>query len=158
MEKITRKFLVKDLPDLEKKTPIHFERYFIESEDGKETRIQRRGEKFELETVIKDSGLNRIIEKADITEEEFNALKEESSKAIIRDSYLFSKNPKITIKEYHEKFDGLVRAEVDFKNESEANSFIPLEWFGEEITNSELGRDKKLIELSKEEFLSLLPE
>ena len=158
MEKITRKFLLKDLPDLEKKTPIHFERYFIEGDDGNETRIQRKGDKFELETILNDSGLSRIIEKAYITEEEFNSLKEESSKAIIRDSYLFSKNPKISIKVYHENFDGLVRAEVDFKDEAEAKSFVPLEWFGEEITNSDLGRDKKLIELSKEEFLSLLPE
>lgn len=33
-------------------------------------------------------------------------------------------------------FKGLVIAEVEFKSETEANNFIPLSWFGEDVTFS----------------------
>ncbi len=37
-------------------------------------------------------------------------------------------------------------------------SFIPLEWFGKEITDSLVGRDKSLISLNKEDFDNLILE
>lgn len=33
------------------------------------------------------------------------------------------------------KFDGLILAEVEFNSENEANSYIPPEWFGDDVSN-----------------------
>lgn len=34
------------------------------------------------------------------------------------------------------KFDGLILAEVEFETEADANSYIPPEWFAEDVSNS----------------------
>ncbi|MFH1399401.1 MAG: hypothetical protein ABIG95_04805 [Candidatus Woesearchaeota archaeon] len=100
--------------------------------------------------------MTRKTEKTEISKEEFEKLKRISTKAIIRDSYLFSDNPNISIKIYHGNYEGLVRAEVEFLSEKEARAFEPLEWMGEEITESDLGKDARLVKLGKHEFRELL--
>jgi hypothetical protein len=47
---------------------------------------------------------------------------------------------------------------VKFSSEGDAKSFEPLDWFGREITNSPLGKDRALINLSEEEFDELCVE
>ena len=156
MEEIERKFLVKEVPDLTGKQPIRYERYYLENSDKKERRIQRKGDKFELEELIEDSNLTRQKTKKQITEQEFKGLKKSASNAVIRDSSLISESPQMTLKVYHDKYDGLIRAEVEFSSEEEAKSFEVPNWFGKEITNSPLGRDSRLLKLSEEEFQSLI--
>ena len=51
-----------------------------------------------------------------------------------------------------------MRAEIEFKSEYEAQNFKPFDWMGREITNTMLGKDSKLVQLSKEEFKKLLKE
>lgn len=48
--------------------------------------------------------------------------------------------------------------EVEFSSEDEAKKYKPLDWFGEEITDSPLRKDKKLSQLSSKEFTQLLKE
>lgn len=157
MEKIERKFLVKEMPDISHLEPFHYERYILTSEAG-EKRIQKVGERYELEELEASSDLTRHSNKKTITKDEFKRLKQKSVASIKRDSYQISRNPNISIKVYQDVHKGLVRTEVEFKSEDEARNFKPLDWMGKEITTSPLGRDAKLVKLSKEEFASLIKE
>lgn len=153
---IERKWLVKRLPDLSGLSPISYERNFLYIGDEVEIRIQRKGDKYQFERKSQVGKLSREEQVFDITEEEFNALKKQSLKAILRDSYILQKSPQITIKIYKGVHEGLIRAEVEFESEIEAEKFVPLDWFGEEITETPLGRDKLLISLSDDEFKKLM--
>lgn len=153
---IERKWLVKELPNLEGKESIRYERYFIYNKNGIELRIQKKGDKFQIERKVLKTELSREEEKLVITEEEFNVLKSLTTLSIIRDSYIIQNSPEISLKIYHDQFEGLVRVEVEFENEDEAKKFEPLEWFGNEITESDLGKDSKLINLTNEKFKELI--
>jgi adenylate cyclase len=153
---IGRKWLVKKLPDLSKITPNKFERYFVYIDNGVEIRVQKIDTRYEFERKVETSSLTRTGELFNITKEEFEFFKSLSTKKIIRDFYKIQAEPEIAITIYHGDFQGLKRAEVEFKTEEEANSFIPLDWFGKEITNTKLGKDKHLIQLNPSEFTSIL--
>ncbi len=156
MQEIERKFLAKSLPDLSGKECISYERYFLKIESSFEERIQKKGDKYEKERKFKTSDLSRETEKQEISKEDFDVLKKSASKSIIRDSYKISDNPNTTIKIYHGDYEGLVRVEVEFFSEKDAKNFHPYDWMGKEITNTQLGKDAKLIQLSKKEFKDLL--
>jgi len=111
---------------------------------------------FEFERKVETSKLGRGSQLIVITEEEFEFLKPKNGRAIIRDSYIISKNPEVSIKIYHGEYEGLIRAEVEFALEEEAEKFKPFNWMGKEITDSVLGRDSKLLDLSVVEFRKLL--
>ena len=153
---IERKFLVKTLPDLSGKTKQVFERYYLYRGKGVDVRIQKVDSTYEFERKSEVSGLGRETQKFEITKEEFEALKKKSGEGIIRDSYLMSENPEVTIKIYHGRFEGLLRGEVEFESEKAAQKFVPLDWMGKEITDTSLGRDSKLLDLSTGEFKDLL--
>lgn len=156
---IERKFLVKEMPDISGVNPVPYERYYLRVEDGLEERIQRKGGVYEREIkrVVKGMGnvVQRTSEKTPITQEEFETLKQ-GKEGISRDSYRVSSKPDISLKVYHGKFEGLVRAEIEFENETEAKQYEPVDWMGNEISQSPLGLDSRLLHLSREEFLSLL--
>lgn len=152
-----RKFLLKTLPSFITSKPISYERHYIYNQGGIELRIQIKGDKFEMERKVKSSELGRETLKQEISEGEFERLKELSIGSIKRESYLVGdSNYDISIKVYHGNHDGLIRAEVEFKTEEEAKYFIPYEWMGKEITDSDLGRDSRLLDLSKEDFMELI--
>ncbi len=153
---IRRKFLINQMPDLTGMERITYHRFYLYVGDNIDLRIQKIGDKFELERKVEVSPLTRTGEKIEISQEEFQKLKVGASEEIVRDSYLISENPKIVIRIYHGKFEGLARAELEFESEDKANDFQKPEWLGEEITNSPLGRDSKLLKLSAEEFEKLL--
>lgn len=153
---IERKFLVREVPDLNGIVPVSYERYFLASTDGSEERVQKKGEAFEWEKKVAVSDLASKKEKRIISKEEFEVYKTKAVSGIERESYLLSLSPEITLKVYHGSYEGLVRAEVEFENEAEAKSYRPESWMGEEITNSPLGRDSKLTQLSKQEFQRML--
>lgn len=153
---IERKFLVNELPDLMSKEKVSYERYFLFSDNGVELRVQRKENKFELERKVKISDVERTREKIEISEAEFDLLKSLANISIIRDSYKISDAPDISIKVYHGKYEGLVRAEVEFDSIEELEKFEAPEWFGKEITHSPLVRDAELLRLSAEEFKALL--
>lgn len=149
---IERKFFVKEMPDLKEIEPLFYERYFLERRNGIETRISKVNETYKYEKKIEISELERTRESKEITKEEFDKLKQGASEAIIRERYDISVNPKISIQIYHGRFDGLVRAEVEFESEEEAKNFVPLDWMEEEMTGLPIARDGKLIDLKEEEF------
>lgn len=156
MSKISRKFLVKKIPDISKLFKIHYERYFLSLEEKSQIRIQAKNDSYELEEVNEKTEVERSIQKRNLTKEEFEELKQKAIAAIKRDSYLFSEKPLISIKIYHDQFEGLIRAEVDFSSLEEAENFKHLDWFGKEITDSPLGKDRKLLALSENEFETLI--
>ena len=53
-------------------------------------------------------------------------------------------NLKIELDIFEGDLDGLVLAEVEFSDVETANSFIPPEWFGEDVTFSEKYQNSNL--------------
>ena len=144
------------MPDLSGQEPVRYERYYLNRSNTVEERIQKKGDAYEYEKKEKVSDLEHKKETRPITREEFESLKPKAGEAIIRDGYMVSNNPDITIKIYHGKYEGLVRAEVEFDSLESAEAFIPPEWMGKEITGTPLGKDSDLLDLSEEQFKEML--
>lgn len=132
------------------KQAIPYERWFLSISDAVEERIQRKGDVYEYERKETISELSSEKVKREISSEEFITLKEKAIAGITRDSYLLDSG--ISLKIYTGTHQGLIRAEVEFDSEDAAKSFNVPEWFGPEITESLLGRDKKLATLPNEDF------
>jgi CYTH domain-containing protein len=73
-----------------------------------------------------------------------------------QEGYALSENPKLELKIYGGKFEGLARAEVEFNNIEEGKNFLKPEWFGDEITDSAVGMDTLLPDLGTQEFLEII--
>lgn len=144
--RLTRRFIIQSLDNVNINSPIRYERYYINDN----LRIQSKNNMLEKEILNKD---NIIISKINITEEEFNKLKKEAYSKIIRDSYLYLDDDRISIKKYLDKYEGLIRVEVKFNSLDEMNSYKIESWMEAEITNSPLAFDKYLSKLSEQEFL-----
>lgn len=173
-QEIERKFIVdpsnQTLRDLlSEKTHKLENRFYLYRGDGIELRFTSvnptDGETyydFDRMQVVGDSLANRSKERIKITKQEFDELtslvklRDPNIKPIIRKSYLISQNPQIEVKVYGGEFEGLVRAEVEFSSVEESNSYKPLNWFGKELTNSPVGNDVKLPDLSPEDFKKTL--
>lgn len=151
-KEVERKFLINKIPDLEGLKLLPYERHFLFRGNKVEIRIQKKGEKYEFERKKKEGSLIADKQKFEITKEEFDKLRKLSKGTIIRDSYELRDDPKTTIKIYHDKFEGLKRVEVEFDSEEEAMNFKPYDWFGEEVTESPLGNDSKLLSLTDQEI------
>jgi adenylate cyclase len=166
MQEIERKFLVKNLPNLENLKPTYYERYFLFRSEKVENRIQKkwekyefeRWEKYEFERKEKQDNLEAHKQKFEISREEFERLKSFSNEAIIREAYLISQNPEISLKIYHWKFEGFKRIEIEFPSKQEALDFVPYDWFGAEITDLLCWKDSKLLDLSDEEIKNLITQ
>ncbi len=141
VNEIERKFFIQAIPDLSGIAVLHSERFFLKTENGFEERISKIDGKFYYDKKIIISPVEREREKKIITEEEFNELKIRAYGSTIRDTYLLSKKPKITLQIYHGQFEGLIRAEVEFDSLQEANDFVPVYWMGKEITGLDIARD-----------------
>jgi len=155
-QEVERKFLVSELPSLENITPIKYERYFLEISDFREVRIQKKWEYYGYEEKITINNLTAEKITKEISQEKFEDLKIWAIRSIIRESYYISNNPEISLKKYYWDFEWLVRVEVEFKNDEEARSFKIPHWFWEEITDSPLWRDSKLVQLARKDFISLI--
>ncbi len=145
MRKLTKRFIISSLGNLNLSNPIRYERYYIDDK----LRVQRKNGKYQKE-ILDES--NNIIERIDIFENEFLILKEKAYSEIIRDSYLFLEDSRISIKKYFGKYTGLYRAEVTFVSKEEESEYIKESWMGEELTSSPLAFDRDLSKLSNEEF------
>ncbi len=144
--RLTKRFVVSSLDNIPLSIPIRYERYYINDN----LRIQKKQDNLEKEILDND---NNIIEKENILEEEFNTLKNESYSKIIRDSYLYLNDERVSIKRYFDNYEGLIRVEIKFNTIEEMKSYIKESWMGKEITNTPLAFDKYLSKLSREEFL-----
>lgn len=147
--RLTKRFIVKSLDSIELSKPIRYERYYINNQ----LRIQKKDGKYEKEILDEN---NVLIQKDIISESEFNKLKENAYAKIIRDSYLYLKDDRVSIKKYYDTYEGLNRIEVKFTSKEEMNSYIKEKWMEEEITGTPLAFDKDLSKLNKEKFLQEL--
>jgi CYTH domain-containing protein len=156
MKEIERKFLAKKIPNLDKFVPIKYERHFLEINNIYEKRIQKKGSNYELEKKTKINEYEFKKDKTKISKEEYDKLKKDSIKSLIRISYIISNNPEISLKIYQNQYEGLNRIEVEFDSINDLNSYKIPDWFGKEITNTQLGNDSKLVQIDKSKFLKLL--
>ncbi len=147
--RLTRRYIIKSLDSIPLSSPLRYERYYINDT----LRIQKKADNYEKEIL---NGTNEITEKIKITEQEFSELKEKAYSKIIRDSYLYLSDDRVSIKAYLADYEGLNRVEVKFSTNEEMENYEKEPWMGPEITQSPLAFDKYLSKLSKEEFLSEL--
>ena len=149
MERFTKRYIIQSLDNLNLSKPIRYERYYINDH----LRIQKREDAYQKE-ILDDN--NVLLKKENIKEEEFLDLKKQAYQEIIRNSYLYLEDEKISIKEYLEKYEGLFRVEVKFNTKEEMDSYQKESWMGKEITLSPLAFDKDLSKLSRNEFVEEL--
>lgn len=149
MRRLTKRYIIDSINNLHISEPIRYERYYINDY----LRIQKKNDKYQKETL---DNSNNIVEKVEILETEFLELKEKAYAEIIRDSYLFLDDNRVSIKEYSGRYTGLYRVEVTFHSIEEEKSYEKEKWMGEEITNSPLAFDKDLSKLTEAEFLKEL--
>ena len=84
---------------------------------------------------------------AELTKEAYEHLREKiDGHAITKRRYLIPFEPytiELDVFEGHKK--GLIMAEVEFPSVEEANSFVPPEWFGEDVTNDKNYHNSNMI-------------
>jgi len=149
IRRLTKRFFLNNLDGLNLSSPIRYERYYIHNN----LRIQKKNDVFEKEELDDN---NEVVLKMKISEKEFNVLKDKAYKRIVRDSYLFLDDERLSIKRYYDDYEGLNRVEVQFSTDKEMREFVPYSWMGPEITYTALAFDKDLSKLSREEFLQIL--
>lgn len=144
--RLTKRYFVHNLDELNLSSPLRYERYYINDN----LRIQTKNNVYEKEEL---NNQNEVILKVVITEEEFNNLKPKAYKKIIRDSYLYLDDDRISIKIYYADYEGLNRVEVKFSSEEEMQNYKPLPWMEQEMTDSPLAFDVYLSKLTPSEFI-----
>ena len=145
MRSLTKRYIISSLDGLDLSAPIRYERYYIN--DG--LRIQSKNGAYQKETLDAD---NNITVQTTISADEFQTLKSSAQNEIIRNSYLYLKDRRVSIKEYLGAYAGLIRVEVSFKTAEEEQAYQKEEWMGPDITASPLAFDKYLSKLSPEDF------
>lgn len=145
MRKLTKRYIISTLNQLHLSKPIRYERYYINNN----LRVQLKNNKYEKEILDNE---NNIIQKIEISKNEFLKLKERKSSEIIRDSYLFLEDKRISIKKYYGKYLGLYRVEVSFCSDEEEKNYKKENWMDKEITNYPLAFDVYLSKISKNQF------
>lgn len=145
MRALTKRYIAESIDGLALSNPIRYERYYINAN----LRVQKKGNRYQKE-VLDDQ--NNILEKAEITKDEFSKIKEKAYMKIIRDSYLYLNDNRISVKRYLGRHKGLLRAEVSFNSVDEEKNYTKESWMGKEITQSPLAFDKELSKLSVSEF------
>ncbi len=147
--RLTKRYIIESIDGINLSKKVRYERYYIDDR----LRIQKKDDLYEKE-ILNDE--NVVINKSKIPEEEFLYLKSKSYLKIIRDSYLYLKDNRVSIKKYYGEYNGLNRVEVKFSSKKEMEIYVKESWMGKEITFSPLAFDKELSKLSKEEFLKEL--
>lgn len=134
---IERKYLIKNLPENLAQYPCkHIEQGYLNT--APVVRIRRSNDKYTL--TYKGEGLMvREEYNLPLTAEAFAHLKEKIDGILIKKCrYMIPYAAKYTIE--LDIFEGelapLILAEVEFETEEEANTFIPPQWFGEDVTFS----------------------
>lgn len=101
-------------------------------------RIRRQDDEYYL--TYKSKGLlSREEYNLPLTQESYEHLKPKADGIVIsKTRYLIPEKDGLTIEldVFHEDYDGLLLAEVEFESEEQANTYIPPEWFGEDVTYS----------------------
>lgn len=136
---IERKFLIKkeQLPENLSQYPcLHIEQGYLCTEPV--VRIRRQNNEYYL--TYKSKGLlSREEYNLPLTEDAYYHLKEKADGIVIcKDRYVIPEKDGLSIELdiFHEAYEGLLLAEVEFPSEEAAKSYLPPAWFGEDVTYS----------------------
>ncbi len=139
MQEIERKWEVKLIPkNLDSYPHKELVAGYFKDKDGLDTRIRREGDKyFKVKKsghgVVRDIGPDGDME---ITKEEFYSLWPKTiGRRLWKTRFYIPYNGFIIELDIYRDFDDLYTAEVEFKTENNAKSFIPPEWFGRDVTD-----------------------
>ncbi|MFG6384112.1 MAG: CYTH domain-containing protein [Lachnospiraceae bacterium] len=153
---IERKFLIKSLPDnLESYSFHQMEQGYLCTEPV--VRIRRQDETYYL--TYKSKGLMMREEyNLPLTKEAYlHLLPKIDGLLIVKKRYLIPLSSGLTVE--LDIFEGelapLILAEVEFQTEEEANAFIPLEWFEQEVTHSVKYHNSFLSQKGKREVVTM---
>lgn len=144
---IERKFIPKQLPDSLEQYPCHeIEQGYLCTDPA--VRIRQMDDTYFL--TCKTSGMIAHQEfEIPLSKEAYLHLREKTDGLLITKSrYMipFDETHTIELDLFHGRLEGITLAEVEFASVSEADSFIPPDWFGEDVTydsryhNSEMSR------------------
>lgn len=136
---IERKFLIKkeQLPENLSQYPcLHIEQGYLCTEPV--VRIRRQNNEYYL--TYKSKGLlSREEYNLPLTKDAYYHLKEKADGIVIcKDRYVIPEKDGLSIEldVFHEAYEGLLLAEVEFPSEEAAKSYLPPAWFGEDVTYS----------------------
>lgn len=132
---IERKFLIKKLPEnLDEYNRIEMEQGYLNTNPV--VRVRRENDDYVL-TYKGDGLMARREENLPLTKEAYdNLIRKCDGRIISKTRYIIPIDGKLKaeLDIFHKDLDGLVIAEVEFGSIEEAESFIPLEWFGSDVT------------------------
>lgn len=142
-EEIERKFLVNDLPEGWEKSPrIEIEQgYLAVDPGGVEVRLRcetNAAQKRYYQTVKSGHGKKRLQPEIEVTEAHFQTFWPiTEGRRISKNRYLLPgpDGKVIELDIYCGLHAGLKVTEVEFPNEDDSNQFVPLPWFGREVTD-----------------------
>lgn len=133
---IERRFLVKNLPNLENVEKKEIVQYYL---NDNVTRIRRINDDYIL-TQKSGSGIIRTEIEYSISKDHFNSLKKSAIGYIMKTRYFIPLNDlTIELDIFEGELKGIIICEVEFKDTESMNNFTPPDWFSTEIT-----LDKKL--------------
>ena len=136
---IEKKYLVKKLPkDLNEYSKVEIAQGYVDymSKDYN-FRLRNKGNKY-FKTYKKGSGLVREEIENEISKEEFEKFwPDTQDRRVEKTRYLIPYSEfTVELDIFQGKLKGLIMAEVEFKSEKEAHSFIPPDWFGDDVTDN----------------------
>jgi CYTH domain-containing protein len=134
---IERKFLVRKLPDGLTSYPHTdiAQGYLVSMDDGLQVRLRKRGDKYTL-AFKRGAGSVREEREIQLTAEQFDALwPATEGKRLVKTRYEIPFGDHVVeIDVYHGRHEGLVVAEVEFKEEETARNFQAPDWLGDDVT------------------------
>ena len=150
MQRLTKRFIVKNIDSLNLSNPIIYERFYLPDQ----TVIQRKQDAYTKGTLTSVGIINQTL----ISQTEFEKLKQSANNSITRKSYLYLDDNRVSIKEYQGNLEGFIRAEVEFKTKSEMEDYRKESWMEQDITAAPLAFDSLLSMLNKDELSKILKE
>lgn len=174
-QEIERKYTIKQFPEeLKIKKILEIEQVYLYRDNFTNLRVRKITNKNKGTTqyiyTVKTKGdidytnnyqIGRKYEiENEITEEEYNKLKKTKISNIINKTRLIipiEQELKVEIDIYYGDLEELLTAEIEFPNLEMANTYKKPYWLGEELGYKEFS-NRKLAEMTKEEFLSKVTE
>lgn len=131
------KFLVRDLPADLTSYPRHeiSQGYLVSLDNGLQVRLRKSDDRHTL-TFKRGAGHIREEREVELTAEQFDALwPATEGKRLVKTRYEIPFEEHIVeIDVYHDKHEGLIVAEVEFENETDARTFSRPDWLGNDVT------------------------
>lgn len=151
-QEIERKFLIRELPNLDGKPWLHIEQGYLCLGDKEEVRLRsaalRDCDPIHTLTVKKGSGLVRGEEEIKLDKQQFDLLwpmtKDRRITKRRYDYWTSNDTEDIEIDIYEGALEGLLIAEIEFENEEQAKSYQPPTWIGEDVTNDDRYKNRSL--------------